>query len=529
MIAKFFCAAAVTVATFALATSAPGRAETPARGGNLNFAVVAEPPNYDCHSQTTFGVTHPVAPHYSYLLKFDAKNYPAIIGDLAESWEASADGLTYTFRIAKGVLFHDGTPLTSADIKASYERIIRPPAGIVSARQVYYADFGQIDTPDEHTVVFHLKAPVAGVLPLLASPFNCIFSAKKLEQNPRYPETEIMGSGAYTFVEHVRGSHWIAKRFDRYFKPGLPYLDGYKAYFVKSAAVVPGIMGGQFDAEFRFRSPAEKAQMLSRMGDRGWVKEQPLVSALIVFFNVQKKPFDDPRVRRALSLAVDRWTAGEALGKISAIRYVGGVMRPGYEMALPDAELAQIPGYGRDPDAARAEAQKLLAEAGVNKLSFKLANRSGTDPYTTAAVYLVDQWRRIGVTATHEQFETAQYQATLSNGTYEVAIEFISDYTDDPTAQFTKFLTRKASAVGYSNHTDNHIDELYERQRRAVDPIARRKIVNELDKYVLEKAYAVPFLWFQRIVVMPKKLHNWHALPSHYLGQDLSDVWLAKE
>ena len=517
-----------TLAAFSLlATTAGAQTQTPVRGGTLNFAVVAEPPNYDCHSNVTFGVTHPVAPHYSTLLKFHGATYPAVSGDLAQSWAVSPDGLAYTFKLHPNVKFHDGTALTSADVKASYERIIRPTGGIVSARQAYYADFGAIDTPDPLTVVFKLKNPVAGVLQLLASPFNCIYSAAKLAQNPRYPETEIMGTGAFAFVEHQRGSSWTAKRFDQYFKAGLPYLDGYKAYFVKSPNVLPGLLGGQFDAEFRFRSPSERDQLVEKMGDKVFVKEQPLVSALVVIFNTKKKPFDDQRVRQALSLAIDRWTAGEQLGKISAIKYVGGGVRPGYEMALPESELVKLPGYGKDAVAARAEAQKLLKEAGIDKLSIKLTNRSGTDPYTTAGVYVIDQWRRIGVTATHEQLETTPYQAALTAGNFEVAIEFISDYTDDPTAHFTKFLTKKLSAVAHSNHDDAKIDAMYEAQRRAVDPVERKRIVNELDKYAITTANVVPFLWFQRIVVMPKKVRGWYAMPSHYLGQDLSDVWLA--
>ena len=327
-----------------LATTASAQTQTPVRGGTLNFAVVAEPPNYDCHSNVTFGVTHPVAPHYSTLLKFHGATYPEVSGDLAQSWTVSPDGLAYTFKLHPNVKFHDGTALTSADVKASYERIIRPTGGIVSARQAYYADFGAIDTPDPLTVVFKLKNPVAGVLQLLASPFNCIYSAAKLAQNPRYPETEIMGTGAFTFVEHQRGSSWTAKRFDQYFKAGLPYLDGYKAYFVKSPNVLPGLLGGQFDAEFRFRSPSERDQLVEKMGDKVFVKEQPLVSALVVIFNTKKKPFDDQRVRQALSLAIDRWTAGEQLGKISAIKYVGGGVRPGYEMALPEIRARQAAG-----------------------------------------------------------------------------------------------------------------------------------------------------------------------------------------
>ncbi len=512
-------------AAFALPGAAS--ADTPVRGGTLSFAVVAEPPNYDCHSNTTFGHTHPVAPHYSTLLKFHGLTYPEVSGDLAESWTASPDGLSYTFKLHKNIKFHDGSPLTSNDVKASYERIIRPPEGIVSARRSYYADFGDIETPDDQTVVFKMKTPIAGVLSLLASPFNCIYSAAKLKENPRYPEREIMGSGAFTFVEHVRGSSWTGKRFDGYFKAGLPYLDGYKAYFVKSPAVLPGLLGGQFDAEFRFRSPGERDQLVAKLGDKVWVKEQPLVSALIVIFNTKRPPFDNEKVRQALSLAIDRWGGGEALGKIAAIRYVGGVMRPGYELALPESELVKLPGFGKDPAAARAEAQKLLKEAGVDKLSFKLLNRSATDPYTAGGVYLLDQWRRIGVTAVHEQYETSPYQAALSSGNFDVAIEFISDYTDDPTAQFTKMLSKRLSAVGYSDHQDDAIDNLYKAQQRAVDPAERKRIVNELDRYVLTKANAVPFLWFQRITVQPTRLKGWYAMPSHYLGQDLSDVWLA--
>jgi peptide/nickel transport system substrate-binding protein len=108
--------------------------EAPKRGGVLNFAVVAEPPNYDCHGSTTFALTHPLAPHYSLLVKFDGKEYPKVVGDLAQSWTVAPDGMSYTFRLKSGVNFHDGTPLTSADVKASYDRIIDPPPGVVSIR-----------------------------------------------------------------------------------------------------------------------------------------------------------------------------------------------------------------------------------------------------------------------------------------------------------------------------------------------------------------------------------------------------------
>ena len=152
-----------TAALFAaLIGATAAAAEVPKRGGVLNFAVVAEPPNYDCHGSTTFALIHPIAPHYSLLVKFDGKDYPKVVGDLAQSWTVAPDGMSYTFKLKSGVKFHDGTPLTSADVKESYDRIINPPQGVVSIRKSYYTDL-VVEAPDLQTVVFKLRAPMAGV------------------------------------------------------------------------------------------------------------------------------------------------------------------------------------------------------------------------------------------------------------------------------------------------------------------------------------------------------------------------------
>ncbi len=504
----------------------PAQSQQPKRGGILQFAVVAEPPNYDCHSNTSFAFVHPVAPHYSTLLKFDGKNYPKLTGDLAKSWTVSPDGLTYTFKLNDGVKFHDGSPLTSADVKASYDRIANPPAGVISVRKAWYSDIGAIETPDAATVVFKLKAPNASMLVSFASPFDCIYSAKKLQENPRYPETEIMGSGPFSFVKYEKGAYWEGKRFEQYFRKGQPYLDGYKAFFVKSNAVVPGILGGQFDAEFRGRNPSERDQLLARMKDQLTVKEGPWVGSLMIVFNTKRKPFDDIRVRQALSMAIDRWGGSANLSKISILKHVGGFMRPGYEMALPEAELVKLPGFAKDIEKARAEARRLLKEAGQEKLTFKLFNRNVAEPYTPGGVFAIDQWRRIGVTVQHEQLETKLYQDGVMSGNFDVAIEFINDFTDDPTAQFSKLLTKKASPTGFSGHEDLKLDTMYEAQRRAIDPIERKKLVHDLDKYAITTAYNIPFLWYQRIIVNNKKVQGWQFSPSQYILQDLSEVWL---
>ena len=306
----------------------------------------------------------------------------------------------------------------------------------MSLRKSTMQDIASIDTPDATTVVFKLKTVNASMLDNLASPFNCVYSAAKLKEDPKFPEKNILGSGAFQFVEYVRGTYLPTKRFDGYFRKGLPYLDGYKAYFVKSGGVVPGMLGGQFDVEFRGRTPSERDQLLKSADKDRWVlHEGPWATVDIVIFNTTQKPFDDPRVRRALSLAIDRWGGNEALSKITFVKATGGFLRPGYEYALPEAELVKIPGYDRDIEKSRAEARRLLKEAGAENLSLKLHNRTVAEPYTPVGVFLIDQWKRIGVTVEHSQVETSPYFGNLVEGNFDVALYPITVPADEVTAQ----------------------------------------------------------------------------------------------
>ena len=497
-----------------LASSA--NADTPKKGGTLNFAVVAEPPTLDCHAVTTFAFAHPGLPQYSKLLKWKGDfNNLKIVGDLAESWEMAPDGLTFTFKLRKNVKFHDGAPMTSEDVRVSYERIINPPDGIVSARRSLYKDIKSIEAPDPYTVVFRMKQPNASMLIHFASPWNCIYRAAKLKEDPKFPEKTVLGTGAYKFVEYVKGSHWSAVRFDDYFLKDRPYLDGFKAYFVKSNAVVPGMLGGQFDGEFRGRTPKERDQLLGGDKSKWTLIEGPWVTTLLFTFNTKRKPFDDVRVRQALTMAVDRYAGAEALSKISVLKYVSGLLRPGYEYALAGPELEKMPGFSRDIEKSRAEAKRLLAEAGVPNLKVKLVNRNVAEPYTPGGIYLIDQWRRIGVEAEHTQLETKLFFDAMKNGNFDVLIEFISDFADDPSAQFDA-----------SFHEDTKLDELFDKQATEIDPAKRKVLVHEFERHALTQVYSAPLLWWQRIIVLNKKIKGWEHQANHFTATDLVDVWL---
>lgn len=501
-------------------------AQEPRRGGVLPFSIAAEPPTYDCQQSTTFAVIQRMAPHYSTLLSYAEHEYPKIVGDAAESWTVSPDQLTLTFKLYPDIRFHDGTQLTSEDVKANLDRIRNPPQGVSSPRQSSLSKVADVEAPDPLTVVLRMKEVDASIMTALASPWNCLYSAAKLRTDPSYPVKAVMGSGPFRFVEHVAGSHWVGERFDGYFRKGLPYLDGFRAITMSSAATLNALEGQQTLADFRGFSPTERDRLVRGLGKSAQVQESSWLLHMDVSFNPQRKPFDDARVRRALSLAIDRRGGATSLGRVSVLRDVGGLLRPGGEWAASAAELEALPGYGRDMAANRAEARRLLKEAEAEDLTVNLVDRNIT-PYVTAGVFLIDQWRQIGVKATHQQLELSAYFNALYNGNFDALVDSYTDYSDDPTTGLIKFLSSDKSSAASSRFDDPALDALYEGQSRAPSKEERIRLVRQFEARALEQAYSVPILWWYRIVVQNERVRNWTMSPSHMIYQDLRQVWLA--
>src|SRR5262245_5142391 len=202
---RWLWAVTCVVAAVALAAVAStGAQEKPRSGGELVFVVPAEPPSFDAHREETFGMLHPAAPHYNTLLRVDPfdKTGTKFIGDLAESWTVSSDRRTYTFKLRRGVKFHDGSTMTSADVKASYDHIVFPPPGVVSSRQAAYHLVEAVEAPSPDTVVFRLKWYEASFIANLSSPWNWIYKAEILGKDPHWYEKNVMGTGPFKFVEY---------------------------------------------------------------------------------------------------------------------------------------------------------------------------------------------------------------------------------------------------------------------------------------------------------------------------------------
>jgi peptide/nickel transport system substrate-binding protein len=510
-----------------------GAQERPRYGGELTFMVPSEPPSYDGHREGTFGTVHPLAPLYNTLLRIDPTDRTGTrpFPDLAESWTISPDALTYTFRLRQGVRFHDGSPLTSRDVKASYDKIVFPPAGIVSARKGAYQAVEAIEAPDPLTIRFRLKWAEASFLVNLASPFNWIYKADILAKDMRWYETNVMGTGPFKFGEHVKGSHWVARKNPDYWDKGKPYLDGYRIVFISaSAAQVAAIRGERAHAQFRGFTPTERDSLVQALGPKITVQESPWDCLSLVAMNHERKPFDDKRVRRALSLALDRYEASKNLSKIAVVREVAGIQVPGTPWATPPPELEKLAGYGRDLQKSRAEARRLLREAGVpDGFSFTFKNRGIPMPYEPVGIWLIDQWRQIGLNVKQEVVEAAAMISVLRRGDFDVASDAQCSFAVEPDIDVQKFQSAGVSDNNYGRYKDPVLDDLFIKQSRAVDPEERKRHIRAFEKRLLdEETHYIYTLQWHRIVAYNAKVRGWTITPSHFLNQQLDGVWLAE-
>jgi peptide/nickel transport system substrate-binding protein len=513
---------------------APALAQAPRHGGELVFVVGSEMPSYDAHREETFGLIHPMAPHYSTLLRVDPTDATGtrIVGDLAESWTVSKDGLTYTFKLRRGVKFHDGALLVARDVKATYEKIVNPPPGLTSPRKGQYAVIEAIEAADDHTVHFRLKHPSAGFQSSLASPWNFVYRADVLAKDPHWYETNVSGTGPFTFVEHVKGSHWVGKKFADYWDKGKPYLDGYRALFVpNTAARVAAIRGERAFIEFRSFNPARRDDLVKAMGPKIAVKESAWDCLMFATPNHERKPFDDPRFRRALTLALDRWEGSKHLSKITILKEVGGFQVPGSPYAASEAELTKLAGFSKDIEASRKEARRLLREAGVpDGFSFVFTNRNLPEPYEPMAVWLLDQWRKIGLNASQRVLESAAWFSAIRSGDFEITIGAQCGYIVEPDLDLHVFLSNDRSDASYGRYTDRVADGLYDRQARARTVEERKRLVREFERRVIDdQAHTIPTLWWHRIIPHNARVRGWTITPSHYLNNQLDAVWLAPE
>ena len=521
--------------TAALWAGGAAAGETPVRGGILKFVVGSKIPSYDAHMESTFGMIHPIRPFYSLLIRVNPENPSSptdFVCDLCEGDVPAAtnNGLTYTFKIRQDVWFHDGTPLTAYDIKATFDKIVFPPEGVPSTRKAFFSSLDSITVPDKYTVVFNMKYASGAFLPAVAAPYNFVYSKKDLdEKGYAWHQKNINGTGAFTFVEHKPGAYVDGKRYEKYHFKGKPYLDGFRAISAPKMAVrLQAIRGNQAAIEFRGFPPKARDDLVAALGDKIVVQESDWNCALQFLPNHRRKPFDDVRVRRALTLAVDRRAGSKYLSQIAIVKTMGGIVFPGHPLAATEEELSKIAGYWPSIDKSRAEARRLLKEAGVEGLEFVLLNRGVDQPYRVVGTWLIDQWKKVGMKVTQNVLPTpAFYDAVRKKHDFDVTIYFNCQSIVNPLADVSGYLSDDIAGNNYSGYQDRTMDKLFDQMNRSNDPAEQRRIMRAYEKRALdEEALQMVTLWWYKINPHRSYVKGWKIAPSHYLNQHLDNIWL---
>ena len=231
-----------------------------------------------------------------------------------------------------------------------------------------------------------------------------------------------------------------------YYHKGLPYLDGFTGIYAdKQATRVSAIKSDRAAIEFRGFPPATRDELVAALGDQITVQESDWNCGNPITPNHQRKPFDDVRVRRALTLAIDRWNSAPAMAKISVMRTVGGIAFPGSPLAATKEELQQVAGWWPDIEKSRDEARRLLKEAGQENLTFELLNRNVDQPYKFNALWVIDEWSKIGVKVTQRVLQTGPFAEAVRAGDFDAFVDGDCQNVVNPLLDGTKYLPSSVS------------------------------------------------------------------------------------
>ena len=503
---------------------------TPRRGGTLRIAQASDPASCDLHMSRglSYQAVHPCNPMLSQIVRVDPADHGMVLPDLALSWEVSDDALLWTFRIRDDATWHDGTPVAADDLVFSLHRIIEPPDGLAVGRAGtiarYVPETGMIRTPDPETLTIRTEAPAASFLANLASVYVSVYprvATEALDPPSMVWFDQVIGSGPFEALSATRGSAYKMIRNDGYYEPGFPYLDALWFLVMPEPAVrLAALKAHEIDA-IAVITESEALDLQKSRAGRIRVLEAPSAGGNTVQLNLRAPPFDNPRVRSAVNLAIDRDEARLALGG----GFDGAVMPPGGAWALDPAEVRLLPGYG-DKQAERAEARRLLVEAGLaGGLDVTLHTRANPF-FETLSAFVAGQLATVGIRVQVEPVESVAYQDLLARGDH-VAIGHSHSFSlDDPDA----ILPGHYACDGPENFPglcDDEIDRLIQAQSRTLDPEERKALVDEIQRRVWDVNGKIWFQWSLRRVPVWENVRGFQpGGPSLYQGRRMDTVWL---
>ncbi len=529
---RFLAVSIAVLVSLLSALPAPAPAQvTPKSGGTLTLSFHPEPVALTTIATTAVPTALVSSKIFESLLAYEWGMKP--VPSLAESWTLSPDGLTWTFKLRKGVKFHDGKPFTSADVKFSVEKVIRP---LHSRGRTNFRDLKSIDTPDESTVVFHLSAPQGYFLSVFQPTEVPIFPKHLLEHEPDIKKSAFhskpVGTGPFKLTEWARGSHLVLSKNAEYWKAGRPYLDRivYKV-IPDGGARVAALETGEVDLAPAGAVPEPEIPRLIKLAhltstEKGYEALGPI---LWLELNLRDKPLNDVRVRRAIAHAIDKkivvetiwfgvgWPATGPIVSSNQAMYNPNVTKYPYDLAVAERLLEEA-GYKRGAGGVRFELTQDFLPYGEN--------------WVRLAEYIKQQLGKVGIKVTTRASDLPGWLKRIyTDWDYQFTSTFTHNYADPAIGVERAYVSGNilkgvpfTNSMGYANP---EVDKLFAQAGREMSPAARAQAYKRVQELLVND---LPVIWLMEmgtVSVFNRRIENLFRGPIA-MYSSFDEVWLSK-
>jgi peptide/nickel transport system substrate-binding protein len=527
--------AIILAAVLVLVVSGPAVSQTPKSGGTLNIMQREDlPQGFAIHETGTISTSWPAMPCFNNLVFFDplkkVESLDTVIGELAEKWSWQDNYRNLVFFLRKGVKWHDGQPFTSKDVKFTFDMLREAPDAQgklrINPRKDWYANVQNIEAPDPYTVVFHLKKPQPSLLLMLASGYTPVYAA---HVPPASYRTGCVGTGPFKVKEWRKGEFVELVRNPDYFVKGRPFLDGLRyIIIVERGTRTAALQAGKLDAAFPGETTKTTAEQLKKAVPQLVVTPYSQNVNDNIIMNTKKAPFDNLKVRLAVSYAIDRRALVQAVQQGGALIGAGMAPKPHGVWGLLEKDLIALPGYGKPADE-KDRARKLLAEVGISPgkpLKVEMATRA-IAVYVDMASFVINELKQVGIEATLKQVETAQWHPMATRGDYQIGANLTGIGPDDPDANFFENYSC-GSPRNYSHYCDEEVGKMIEAQSQELDAKKRMQLVWNIQKK-LEADASRPILdWKLDYFIVWPHVKNLIPHQSIYNFGRMQEVWSDK-
>ena len=502
------------------------------QGGILRQHIPDNPASLSIHEESTVTGERPAMAIFNNLVIFDQhvalNSMASIVPDLAEKWSWSEDGTKLTFQLRQGVKWHDGKPFTSADVKCTWDLLQGKGTEKlrINPRRSWYDNLVEVVPTNPYEAVFVLKRRQPAFLALLATGMSPVYPC---HVPPNVMRQRPVGTGPFKFVEFKPNEAIVLTRNPDYWKPGRPYLDGidYVLSRNRSTAIL-AFVAGKYDLTFAGVLTVALTRDLQTQRPDAICELPPGSVSTNLIVNRTRPPFDNPEIRKAMALALDRRAFVDILSEGQGNLAIAMQPAPGGLWGTPPEMLPTMPGYGTDIVERQAKAVEIMKRLGYGpdkRLTVKVSTRD-VAPYRDPAIILIDQLKTIFIDGELEVLDTTQWFPKVLRKDYTVALNLTGTFVDDPDGLLYENFTCDGQG-NYNGYCNKEVEKLIDRQSMEQNQDRRREIVWEIERRLLEDD-AKPLIQFNRGGVCwdPAVKGLTINTNSIYNGWRMEDVWL---